>query len=425
MSTTSAPRGTASPNLFWTGTELYLYDAAYGAAGLFDPCTNAWRTSPAPLGFSAFPFPAANKILFFAPTPAKLEAFDYRQNQELSLSFAGASQASYATMVSTGSKLIVWGGVIVTSAPDAGARAAGTQTGAVYDLATDAWTAMSTKGAPAARVAPGAWTGSQLAIWGGHSADPSSTDAGSVNCAGGGYFNKAWGCLQYGDGALYDPARDLWTPMAATGAPKPRFDHVLLWTGDRVLVWGGGEQGLPDPALGSLAEQCLSDGGLYDPVTLTWTAVAASSVSSQHCLGGFWRLWTGDYLAIGSYSVSGWLYDPHSNSWSTLDPPGLPGADPYRSCEVSLTTQAGALVAVCTVDSVRTVVLRLPGEKAWRSYPLPSDVVTGPHVLWTGRRLFVWGGQIPSTFTCPPPSQQPGCDPPPPSYTNKGYMFVP
>jgi hypothetical protein len=425
MSTTSAPRGTASPNLLWTGTELYIYDFAYGA-GLFDPCANAWQTSPTPVGYEfVVPIPAANKVLFFAPTRAQFEGFDYRQNQVLPLSLAGASQASYATVVSTGAKLIEWGGAIVTSAPDAGSRLVGTQTGAIYDPASNAWTAMSTKGAPAARVAPGAWTGSQLAIWGGHSADTSWTDAGRNECVVSDYVNQASGCLQYGDGALYDPARDVWTPMAATGAPKPRFDHLLVWTGDRVLVWGGGEQGLPDSTLGSSGEQCLNDGGLYDPVAQTWTTVAASppSLRTDICLGVSRLLWTGDYLATDEdVDAVWWLFDPHSNSWSTLD---LPGTAPVTNCEVSMAAQAGALVAVCTVDSVRTLVLRPAGEKAWRSYPLPSDVAQGPHLLWTGRRLFVWGGTVPSTFKCPPPTQQPGCDPPPPNYSNAGYMLVP
>jgi hypothetical protein len=71
-------------------------------------------------------------------------------------------------------------------------------------------------------------------------------------------------------------------------------------------------------------------------------------------------------------------------------------------------------------------VLRPAGEKAWRSYPLPSDVLPDASVLWTGKRLFVWGGTIPPTYTCPAPTpQHPGCDPPPPSYSNKGYMLVP
>jgi hypothetical protein len=398
--------------MLWTGTELYV--RSYGQAGLFDPCANTWRTSPTPQEGLMLSSPVANEFLFFWRQHS-FEGFDYRQNQLLPLSLAGETQAEYATVISTGAKLIEWGGAIDW---------VGTQTGAIFDPATNAWTAMSTKGAPAARIAPGAWTGSQLAIWGGHSADPIYADARSYNCITNedDYANKASGCLQYGDGALYDPARDVWTPMAATGAPKPRFDHLLVWTGDRVLVWGGGEQGLPDPALGLSSKQWLKDGGLYDPVAQTWTAVAPLPASPL--IDTREMLWTGDFMAgFGSiYDVWG-LFDPHSNSWSIMDPITT---DPLAGYVRAITVQAGGLVAgVCDIDSVLTVVLRPAGEKAWRFYPLPSDVLQDANVLWTGKRLFVWGGKIPSTYTCPPPSVHPGCDPPPPTYSNAGYMLVP
>jgi len=427
MTAKSAPRGALSPGMFWTGTELYVESYGNGnSAGLFDPCANTWRASPAPTVYAAdfvVPVPAASEILFFKPTQPSFEAFDYRKNAELPLPFAGASPAWSATVVSTGAKLIEWGGALGPSPPNAYPNLVGTQTGAIFDPATNAWTAMSTKVAPAARVAPGAWTGSQLAIWGGHSVDSNTTDAGRWDCASSGYDNKASGCVQYGDGALYDPALDVWTPMAATGAPKPRFEHLLVWTGDRVLVWGGGEQGLPNSTLLAPAKQWLSDGGLYDPVAKTWMAAAASPLpDSGYDLSAYWLLWTGDYLATGNRALDGWLFDPHSNSWSTLD---APGTAPVTGCEVRLKAQAGALVAVCTVDSTRVVVLRLAGEKTWRSYPVPSDVAPTPNVLWTGRHLFLWGGTIPPLTTCPPTPQIPICDLPPPNYSNTGYMLVP
>jgi hypothetical protein len=422
MSTTMAPRGSATPKLLWTGTDLYA-DPIRDAGALFDPCANAWRASPMPTSNQelVIPVPAVNEFLFFAPSRPSFEAFNYQQNQELTLSLAGAIGADFAVVVSTGAKVLAWGGAIPRNAGGS-AGWDGTQTGAVYDPAKNAWTAMTTTGAPAARVAPGVWTGSELAIWGGHSADSYMKGMYRYDCASNAYTDKANDCIQYGDGALYDPARDVWTQIATAGAPTPRFEHLLAWTGDRVLVWGGGEQGTPDPTLLTPAKQWLSDGGLYDPIAKAWTAVAASPLpDSGYQLSAYWLLWTGDYLATGFKPVEGWLFDPHTNSWSTLDPPaGL------TSCEGLMTAQAGALVAVCTVGATRTVLLRPAGEKAWRSYPLPSGVAPTPTVVWTGKRLFVWGGTFPPTFMCPPPSpQMPGCDPPPPTYSNAGFMLVP
>jgi hypothetical protein len=40
-------------------------------------------------------------------------------------------------------------------------------------------------------------------------------------------------------GAQYDPASNSWTPMTTTGAPSGRHSHTAVWTGSRMLVWGG------------------------------------------------------------------------------------------------------------------------------------------------------------------------------------------
>ena len=106
-------------------------------------------------------------------------------------------------------------------------------------------------------------------------------------------------------------------------------------------------------------------------------------------------------MVTGDKLLAGWLFNPHTNTWSTLDPPGA-----VTNCAVSMTAQAGALVALCTVDTVPVAVLRLPGETTWRSYPLPSGITASPNVVWTGKRLFIWGGAFPSTTMCPPPTPE-------------------
>ena len=32
---------------------------------------------------------------------------------------------------------------------------------------------------------------------------------------------------------------DTWRPTSLTGAPDGRFGHSFIWTGDRLIVWGG------------------------------------------------------------------------------------------------------------------------------------------------------------------------------------------
>ena len=56
--------------------------------------------------------------------------------------------------------MIVWGGVV--------GGGGDTNTGGVYDPATDSWTATSTAGAPTARYYPvSVWTRSRMIVWGG------------------------------------------------------------------------------------------------------------------------------------------------------------------------------------------------------------------------------------------------------------------
>ncbi|MBI4701458.1 MAG: hypothetical protein HY744_09910 [Deltaproteobacteria bacterium] len=49
-------------------------------------------------------------------------------------------------------------------------------------------------------------------------------------------------------------------------APAPRWGHVAVWTGDKMVVWGG--------ALGAGYDNVTNTGAIYDPVADTWTATS-------------------------------------------------------------------------------------------------------------------------------------------------------
>ena len=40
-------------------------------------------------------------------------------------------------------------------------------------------------------------------------------------------------------GARYRRSTDDWTPVATTGAPASRWQHSAIWTGSKMIVWGG------------------------------------------------------------------------------------------------------------------------------------------------------------------------------------------
>src|SRR5437870_5229556 len=100
----------------------------------------------------------------------------------------------------------------------------------------DTWTPTAL-GAPEARYYHTAvWTGSGMIVWGGY---------GYIDCCSTNYLNT---------GGRYDPATNSWTATNAV-APEARLYHTAVWSGSRMVVWGGYNSfGTP-----------LNTGGRYDP----------------------------------------------------------------------------------------------------------------------------------------------------------------
>src|SRR6185295_3219514 len=98
------------------------------------------------------------------------------------------------------------------------------QDGGWYNPLTDTWREVSRAGeGPPAFVTgqTAVWTGSALVFWG-----------GSVETTGNPiYFNS---------GLRYDPSTQSWTATSRGGnRPSPRGRHTAVWTGNRMIVWGG------------------------------------------------------------------------------------------------------------------------------------------------------------------------------------------
>jgi hypothetical protein len=111
---------------------------------------------------------------------------------------------------------------------------------------------------------------------------------------------------------------DAWEPTAAVGAPSPRAHHVAVWTGSRMIVWGG-ENGAP-----------LGDGALYDPATRTWTPMSDANVPSPRSFAT--AVWTGAEMIVwggrgpgGAPLADGRKYDPMTNTWSNVETGGPAG----------------------------------------------------------------------------------------------------
>ena len=303
---------------------------------------------------------------------------------------AGMDFRQLASRVWTGSEMIVWGGVTDYSFQFIGPH----RDGGRYDPATATWRPISVIGAPTQRyigvtMPQTVWTGKEMIVWGGF--DPISGD-------------------NYNDGARYNPSTDTWTPMSTVGAPVPRDSFSIVWTGTEMIVWGGWN------GHDAYVPWFLNSGGRYNPETDTWTATSlalAPSIRQHHT-----AVWTGSKMivwgGVGPGKVppgvgtddlgDGGVYDPKTDTWS-LTGTSLVGAptDRYYPTAVWTGTEmiiwggrggtgptdsggydsAGGRYNPTTDTWQPTSTVNVPGQRKWH------------FAVWTGSEMLVWGGDGP------------------------------
>ncbi|MGH2669947.1 MAG: MopE-related protein, partial [bacterium] len=124
------------------------------------------------------------------------------------------------------------------------------------------------------------------------------------------------------DGRQYDPATDTWSPVSGLNAPAPRAGHVAIWTGEKVLVWGGS---------GTTTGGTELRGGRYDPSLDTWETTSANT--TLNAFGGYTGIaWTGNVMVVWGQSNGptdsgmGGRYDPFTDSWVATSTESAPPA---------------------------------------------------------------------------------------------------
>lgn len=239
ISRVGGPVGRQRHSAVWTGSRMIVWggSGAWGSGdsgGIYNPASDSWEAT----------------------------------------SLDGAPSARWGhTAVWTGSRMIVWGGF--------GELGVFLDSGGIYDPATDTWTPISTLGAPAARCFHTAvWTGSRMIVWGGTAAWQSPS-----------FLN---------DGGIYDPATNTWQATNLTGAPRPRLAHTAVWTRTGMIVWGGLERpaGAPDSP--------SRTGGIYHPSTDTWTTGGRTPGPTARL--SHTAVWTGSRMIVwgGHDNVRAW-----------------------------------------------------------------------------------------------------------------------
>jgi N-acetylneuraminic acid mutarotase len=151
-------------------------------------------------------------------------------------------------VVWTGDEIVVWGGCRGTRCDDLFTGTDEFADGAVFDWATQEWQMMA-QGPLGLRDGPeGAWTGTEVIIWGGDVGDQEDVVSG----------------------AAYTPAQDQWRSLSEAPLEARRSHTVTAWD-DRILVWGGSGEIVPvDIEFGVYDIDYYGDGAIYEPETDSW-----------------------------------------------------------------------------------------------------------------------------------------------------------
>lgn len=130
----------------------------------------------------------------------------------------------------------------------------------------ESWSPTSLNNAPSPRTLHSAvWTGSLMIVWGGQS---NSHDVNTGGC--------------------YNLSTSSWVSTSTTNAPLARELHTAVWTGTKMIIWGGWS--IDSAVFG------YNTGGIYDPVTNTWTPT--STINAPTGRIHHTAVWTGSKMIV-------------------------------------------------------------------------------------------------------------------------------
>ena len=273
---------------FWAGKDIGMivwggYNAtALNDGAIYNPATKMWSPIEAPQNFAASDAYVSavwsgNELVVAQAGGggADLQIAKYAPQANgkgvwTKVDAKDAPRLANLSLVISGKQLVVWG------------QSAGKSAGAVLDLASkDAvWNKISTDGAPGARIFESvvALGNSKVMIWGGASIENGESTGPLLNT-----------------GAIYDLSSGTWKAVSEVGAPTARHGATLVWTGSKVILFGGSD----------------ANGAMYDPVagnSGSWTAIDESITGVTDVkASGVWSNELSQLVVVGTHSG---VYNP-------------------------------------------------------------------------------------------------------------------
>src|SRR4051812_962338 len=310
--------------------------------------------------------------------------------------------AAARTTVWTGKELLVAG----TNPGSDGTFVHSTEVAEAYNATTNTWRALAAPPrTPSFCRRSAVWTGREMLVW---------------------------GCSLL----AFDPGTNEWRRLP----DPPTRQGIVAWTGRELVGWGGG-------CCGDVSD----DGSAYDPETNTWRKLAKAPISGQQSPAG---AWTGHELVILSgrdpdgKRVSGAAYDPTSDSWrrvSDVPKPYSAAHAVYHGGKLYVLGARPTAASLLEYDLARDAwkdlgaIAQAPGSAVVTGHQLvvlggaqgvayyfgtgASVPLVVPRLargvdsalMWTGDRLLVWGGTIPTRANVSNP----------PRYLSSGLVFRP
>jgi hypothetical protein len=330
-SSTDAPSARSGHSVLWNGQYLLVWGGQVGSGtysasgGMYDPVTDAWVATP-PLN-------------------------------------APGSRA-FHTAVWTGTEMIVWGGSSASGYLGTGSR---------FSPSTQTWTPVNNTGAPSPRSRHVAlWTGKFMLVWGG------LNQSGLLN-----------------DGALYDPATDHWMALVLSDPPEERKDAMAVWADDRALIWGG---------TGATAE--LQTGGqlvFSSGLPQAWLGISTSNAPLARSHGT--AVWAEDRMIIwggqnnGSALGDGAAFCPSCDMWKEVSWTNAPlarydHAAVWNGSEMFIVGGANASGDLASSSSYDPVTLQ------WRTLSGSGSPLARSELkaVWAETEILVFGGRSSSQF---------------------------
>lgn len=160
---------------------------------------------------------------------------------------------------------------------------------------------MAPLSAPAVKDWPlAAWTGREIVIWGSGSRIAQRESPAEL-------AKNGWG-------VAYSPEQNTWRRLPGTGTPPARSGASLVWTGSRLLWWGG-----YDEQVGA-----TNRGLAYDPET--GSAREISRRGAPRARDSHAAVWTGTQMIVwggatkDGLTCDGAAYDPDRDAWGPIAP---------------------------------------------------------------------------------------------------------